>query len=210
MIQLFPCAFSQSEEEPDSMYYVQLKEVLARVEERMKNLEELAAKPKDHFSNVQIGLSFGFNAYANGPKSYYIQPDSTMGAYGTTRGVTGMLSALIGYKVHPRHTLYLNVPLSDLTNGPSQTIGIFNKKVAGGLGYGYNMGRVSLIAVVNVYPYEDLAYEILKEKKYEQEPYTTVTQENLPTITQISPSVTLGLCYNFIKARDLFRSGSYP
>ncbi|MGB1038177.1 MAG: hypothetical protein ACPGYY_05970 [Bacteroidia bacterium] len=180
-----------------------LEKVISDLEKRLEVIETPVLKRRDNAKNIQLGLSFGFNGYVNGPRSYFVKEDSTLGTYGNTKGVTGMLSALIGYKVHNKHTIYLNIPLSDLTNGPNQTIGIFNKKIAGGLGYGYNIDRVSVIAVINMYPYEDLATKVVRNKKYNQEPYTALNREGLPTETLVSPSITIGMCYNFLQPKEL-------
>lgn len=89
-----------------------------------------------------------------------------MGSFGQSRGVSGMLSALIGYSINQKHSIYLNVPLRDFNAGNAAILGVFNRKVAGGIGYGYVVGTISFITVINIYPYEKPALEILEGKKF--------------------------------------------
>lgn len=175
------------------------------LEARIKLLEKQAEEENKSglLENVQLGLSFGFNYFFNGEQNYYIKQDSTIGVYGKKHGVSGMLSALVGYKIKPKHSVLLNVPLGDLSGSPNQAIGVFNKKVAGGLGYGYTISDLSFIVVVNIFPYDKLAIDIIENKKFEQEPFTVAKLEELPTTTAYSPSITIGVCYNFLKPGTL-------
>jgi len=204
---LYKC-HAQSKEQKSESERVQMLKHLENLEDRLKILEVPEENHKSTFKNVQVGLRFGFNAFTNGPKSYFIKEDSTIGEFGTTKGVRGMLSALVGYKLSEKHTIYLNIPLSDLTNGPNQTIGIFNKKVAGGLGYGYNIGKISIIGVVNIYPYEGLAIDVLSNNKFDQDTYTVLNGEDYPTVSKVSPSVTIGICYNFMQAKEMLNKSN--
>ena len=183
--------------------------VQAKIDELYIRIEELENEQAEQngfsFRNVQLGLSFGFNYYTNGPRGYYIQEDSSIGIYGKSRGYSGMLSALIGYKVSDKHSILVNVPLGDLSGNPNQTIGIFNKKIAGGLGYGYNIQNICIIGVVNMFPYEELAYDVVSNQKQTGEPYTIIDISEKPKESKVSPSVTVGICYNFIKPRNVFR-----
>jgi hypothetical protein len=177
-----------------------ISELEMRVAELEKNSDE---SDVNMLEKMQLGISFGFNYYFNGQEQYYIKPDSTIGAYGKKRGVSGMLSALMGYKLSEKSSILLNVPLGDLSGNPNQALGIFNKKVAGGLGYGLNKGDISFIIVLNIFPYEKLALEIVEGKKYEQEPYTVADIENMPQEIAYSPSFTLGVCYHFFNTKFL-------
>ena len=170
------------------------------LEKRMSLLEkQIEENESSILNNMQLGLSFGFNYFFNGEQHYFIKADSTLGVYGKKHGISGMLSALLGYKINERSSILLNVPLGDLSGNANQAIGVFNKKVAGGLGYGYNVGEVSFILVINIFPYEEVALEIIKNKKFEQEPFTVANTQEIPTTTAYSPSITLGVCYNFLK-----------
>mgnify|MGYP001106050743 CR=1 FL=1 len=44
---------------------------------------------------------------------------------------------------------------------------------------------------------------IIENKKFEQEPFTVAKLEELPTTTAYSPSITIGVCYNFLKPGTL-------
>lgn len=176
---------------------------LASLELRIQTLESSLIKPSPSMDKIQVGFSFGFNGFFNGPQSYYIQSDSTLGSYGNTRGVTGMIIALLGYNFKNNHTLYLNIPLSDLSPSEGATLGIFNRQIAGGLGYGFTIGSIALISVINIYPYEEPALDLLENKKYEQEPFTQADLEDVPMIGTISPSLTIGVCYHLINGNNV-------
>lgn len=148
---------------------------------------------------VQFGISFGFNAFFNAPKQYFVTADSTLKQYGKSRGVSGVVSFLVGYKIKPKHSIFLNIPLSDVSDNAAGNIGLFNQKVAGGMGYGYNIDHISIILMVNIMPYERAIEEILAVKKVEQEAYSKFDTSEYPTITACSPSITLGVSYNFLK-----------
>ncbi len=172
------------------------------LEFRIHQLEADENKVPNELSKVVFGLSFGFNGYVNGPKSFYIRDDSTLGPFGESKGVSGMLSALLGYSIGRKHSIYLNVPLSDFNFGNNATLGVFNRKVAGGIGYGYVVGSISFIAVVNIYPYEEPALDILEDKKYDQEPLTLAQLDDIPTVSRISPIITIGVCYHLKSAAN--------
>ncbi len=179
-----------------------ISNVLAEIEQRLDDLESSTQKNEGAFvNNLQFGLSFGFNYFTNAAPRYYVQGDSTLGTYGKTRGVSGMLSALLGYKVSDKHSILINIPLGDISGNPNQAIGIFNQRVAGGLGYGYNIDKLSIIGVINVYPYEEVALDVVDGKKYEQEPLTLLDTSNLPKQSNVSPSLTVGICYYLFKPR---------
>ncbi len=144
------------------------------------------------------GLSLGFNYFFNNPPNYYIKPDSTIGTIGTPKGVSFLVSAIIGYKFNEKHSFIFNVPLGDFTRNSQNAIGLFNQKLAGGLGYGYHISGVSIIAIINVSPYEKLAPELLDGKKIEGNVYSKIDLKDYPTSTAYSPSFTLGMSYNFV------------
>lgn len=176
-----------------------LEQQVEKLEKRIVELEaENQAASLTIFQDVQVGLSFGFNYFLNGEQSYYLKEDSTIGSFGNKQGVSGMLSALLGYRIQHKHSVFLNVPLGDISPNPNQAIGVFNKKVAGGLGYGYNYKDLSIIGVINIFPYKKPALEILQAYKLEGEPLTLVDVNNLPTTMAYSPSLTVGVCYNFL------------
>ena len=185
--------FSQNIEDSSSNT---LQSEIKILETRIQELESSENKKSNDLSKVVFGLSFGFNAYVNGPRSFYIKDDSTLGSFGESRGLSGMLSALIGYSIKPKHSVYLNVPLNDFGVGNNATLGVFNRKVAGGIGYGYVVGSIAFITVINIYPYEEPALDILKDKKYAQEPLTLARLEDIPTVSRVSPSITIGVCYH--------------
>jgi hypothetical protein len=176
-----------------------LQQQVQKLEKRILELEtEKQAATTSVFQDIQVGLSFGFNYFLNGEQSYYLKQDSTIGAFGNKQGVSGMLSALLGYRILEKHSVFLNVPLGDISPNPNQAIGVFNKKVAGGLGYGFNYKDLSLIAVINIFPYRKPALELLENYKLEGEPLSVVDVQTLPSTMAYSPSITLGVCYNLL------------
>jgi hypothetical protein len=180
----------------------QMIDVISDLEERIIELEEGKSGESDDFLNsLQFGLSFGFNYFTNAAQNYYVKEDSTIGVFGKSNGLSGMLSALLGYKISEKHSLLINIPLGDISGNPNQAIGVFNKRIAGGLGYGYNIDKLSVIAVINLYPYEEVALDVVKDKKFEQEPLTILDISNAPKQSSVSPSITVGICYNLFKPR---------
>ncbi|MBT8327362.1 MAG: hypothetical protein KJP21_06540 [Bacteroidia bacterium] len=181
---------------------VEINRMVQELHVRLEELEEKEDSKGLAFNNMQLGLSFGFNYYTNAPKGYFIQADSSIGIFGESKGYSGMLSALLGYKISKKHSILVNIPLGDLSGNASQAIGVFNKKIAGGLGYGYNIQNLSIIGVINMFPYEELAYDVVSDKKYEGEPYTILDISDLPKQSKVSPSLTVGICYNFLKPKN--------
>lgn len=210
MLVAFKCPAQDSIVEQTSSTKKQLQFKISYLEQRITELEKNSKESSEFLNDVQVGLSFGFNYFLNGQQNYYIKPDSTIGTFGNSQGVSGMLSALLGYRIVEKYSVFLNVPLGDISPNPNQAIGVFNKKVAGGLGYGYNYKDLSLIVVVNIFPYEKLALEILEGQKLDLEPLSVLETEELPTVMAYSPSITVGVCYNLLgnsKTRNSLLSG---
>lgn len=156
-------------------------------------------KELDRYKNgVFFGLGFGFNYFLNSPPNYYVASDSSLGKYGNESGISFILSGFIAYKIKEKHSLIFNVPLGDLTNRDEFKIGVFNQKMAGGIGYGRNLGDVSIICIVNISPYDQIEYEVLKDEQFEMAKYTPIDPADYPSSTHYSPSFTVGFSYNFI------------
>lgn len=147
---------------------------------------------------IYVGFGFGYNYFTNGPLSYYIKPDSTVAQYGKPNGMSFIFSGFVAYKINPKNSIIFNVPLGDITSRQDYRVGIFNKKMAGGLGYGYNMGSVSIIGIINISPYEELAFDLLTDEKFEGRKFSSLDMKDFPTVTKFSPSITIGFSYNFI------------
>ena len=188
-------------------YYLKMDTI--RWSERCKKAKEneqvaktqnksLIKKLKLYEHGTYWGLSLGFNYFLNNAPNYYIKPDSTIGSIGTAKGLSFLVSAIIGYKFNEKHSFIFNVPLGDFTHNSQNAIGLFNQKLAGGLGYGYHISGVAIIAILNASPYEKLAPELLDNKKIEGEVYSKINLANYPTSTSYSPSFTLGMSYNFL------------
>ena len=173
-------------------------------EVRAKNqTKSLERKIRQYEHGTYWGLSLGFNYFFNNQPNYYIKPDSTIGVLGSPSGLSFLVSAIVGYKFNEKHSFIFNVPLGDFTRNSQNAIGLFNQKLAGGLGYGYHIAGVALIAILNISPYEKLAPELLDGKKIEGEIYSRIDLSNYPTSTAYSPSITLGMSYNF-KGKYIF------
>lgn len=169
------------------------KEILDLKEEN----KELKTELTRFKHGVFFGLGFGFNYFVNSPPKYYVTSDSSIGEFGSENGLSFILSGFMAYKVNEKHSLIFNIPLSDVTNREEFKIGLFNQKMAGGLGYGRNLGNVSLIFIMNVSPYNVLEKELLKDEKFEYEKYSLINPSDYPSTTKYSPSFTLGFSYNF-------------
>ena len=168
-------------------------------ETRLKNQTKILEKKiKLYEHGTYWGLSLGFNYFLNNPPNYYIKPDSTIGTIGTPKGISFLVSAIVGYKFNEKHSFIFNVPLGDFTRNSENAIGLFNQKLAGGLGYGYHISGVSIIGIINISPYEKLAPELLDGKKIEGDIYSKIDLKDYPTSTAYSPSFTLGMSYYFV------------
>ncbi len=126
-----------------------------------------------------FGIGFGFNYFTSSPPKYYVKNDSTIGEYGNENGLSFILSGFMAYKIKEKHSLIFNVPLGDVTNREEFKIGLFNQKMAGGIGYGRNLGNVSLIFIMNISPYESIEKELLLEEKFDMEKYTKIRSKRL-------------------------------
>ena len=110
-----------------------------------KENTELGNELSQYKNGIFFGIGFGFNYFTSSPPKYYIKNDSTIGEYGNENGLSFILSGFMAYKIKEKHSLIFNVPLGDVTNREEFKIGLFNQKMAGGIGYGRNLGNVSLI-----------------------------------------------------------------
>jgi hypothetical protein len=158
----------------------------------------LEKKLKLYEHGTYWGLSLGFKYFLNNPPNYYIKPDSTIGTIGSPKGISFLVSAIVGYKFNEKHSFIFNVPLGDFTRNSQNAIGLFNQKLAGGLGYGYHISGVAVIGIINISPYEKLAPEILGGKKIEGDVYSKLNLKDYPTSAAYSPSFTIGMSYNFV------------
>ncbi len=178
-----------------SQRYKKSLETISKIKTETKKLEK---KIKYYEHGSYWGLSLGFNYFLNNPPNYYVKPDSTIGTLGTSNGLSFLISAIIGYKFNGKHSFVFNVPLGDFTQNSQNAIGLFNQKLAGGLGYGYHISGVSIIAIINISPYERLDPQLLNTIKVDADAYSKFNINDYPTSTAYSPSFTLGLSYNFL------------
>ncbi|MCB9261357.1 MAG: hypothetical protein H6607_03120 [Flavobacteriales bacterium] len=184
----------------------QLKQTIRDLTTEKNELENQVNRFKN---GIFLGLGFGFNYFFNNPQSYYVKPDSTLGTYGRTNGMSFILSGFMAYKISEKNSLIFNVPLGDVTNRDEFKIGLFNQKMAGGIGFGRNLGNVSLIGIINISPYEQVEYELIKNEKFEYEKFTKITPDDLPSTTRYSPSITFGFSYNFLPEKSPLKMGEY-
>lgn len=147
---------------------------------------------------VFFGIGFGFNYFLSSPPNYYLKTDSTIGVYGNESGMSFILSGFMAYKINEKHSLIFNVPLGDITNRDEFKIGLFNQKMAGGIGYGRNLGNVSIIGIINISPYDKIELEVVEDEKFRDGKFSKVDPSDLPSTTYYSPSFTIGFSYNFV------------
>jgi hypothetical protein len=172
---------------------------LQTVEMHLKN-EELRKRLRKYEQGAFAGLSFGFNFFFNQAPQYYVKQDSTLGVYGNRRGMSFIISGVLGYKINEKHSILFNVPLQDFTADSQNAIGLFNKRMAGGLGYGMNLQQLTFMAIINISPYERLETDLLEGHKFqEQEVMSRLDLSNLPVSQAYSPSFTIGVSYNFLE-----------
>lgn len=158
-------------------------------------------------SAVKIGLSIGFNSYWNNQKDYIVQKDSTVKEIGNGNGASGIISGVVSIRLSKpdnpiQHNVVINIPLGDFTNNSDRAIGLFNNRIAVGLGYSVapfeDVPYLSFTGIFNMSPYERLDYETLRSEKVIQPKYTKLKPEDFGATTDISYSFTIGVVYSFI------------
>lgn len=159
----------------------------------------LMQKLDQHLNSVQLGFSCGFNYFFIDEPRYYVKPDSSIGHVGNGEGVSFIVSGILGYRISERHSVFFNIPLGDFSRSDGTGIGVFNRRAAGGLGYGYNIGKISAVFIVNISPYKQIEPEVLTDLKLSDGAYSSVSTENYPYQTRYSPSFTIGISYNILR-----------
>jgi hypothetical protein len=159
----------------------------------------LMQKLDQHLNSVQLGFSCGFNYFLTDEPRYFVRPDSSIGHVGSSEGVSFIVSGIIGYRITEKHSVFFNIPLGDFSRSDGTGIGVFNRRAAGGLGYGYNIGKISAVFIINISPYKQIEPEVLADLKLEDDTYSGVAIEDFPYQTRYSPSFTVGISYNILR-----------
>jgi hypothetical protein len=117
--------------------------------------------------------------------------------------VSGIISAVVSISLDSlnKNNIIINLPLGDFTSSPSQAMGLFNQRVAVGLGYARSISKVSpnllLSASFNISPYEQIDYSEIEGKKFDLLEYTKLKPEDYGSTTAYSYSLTIGFVYTF-------------
>ncbi len=171
------------------------------------SFESLQEKYNNVFTSVKMGLSIGFNGFFNNQLEYIVGEDGKLKERGNRRGASGLVSAVISIKLDSlaKHSVIINIPLQDFTSLQNQAIGIFNERLAVGLGYGRKISQISpnLLATIsfNISPYQALNYADIKEKEVDLPVYTRINPVDYGSYTAYTYSVTIGIVYNFSTQR---------
>jgi len=96
----------------------------------------------------------------------------------------------------------INIPLGDFTSNSDRAIGLFNNRIAVGLGYSMapfkDVPYLSFTGILNMSPFEKLDFETLKSEKVLLPKYTKLKPQDFGSTTDISYSFTIGIVYSFI------------
>lgn len=182
---------------------------LTTSEERLKSSteknNELQVKIDKFSSAVKFGLSIGFNYYFNNQKDYIVQIDSTVKELGSGNGASGIISGVVSIRLTDdnRHNLVVNIPLGDFTSGSDRAVGIFNNRIAVGLGYAYapfqnSAPNLSFKAIFNMSPYQKIDYDLIQSSKVSLPNFSKLKPEDFGATSAVSYSFTLGIVYSFI------------
>jgi hypothetical protein len=164
---------------------------------------DLENQLKSIYTSVKFGLSIGFNGFIKNELDYVIRADSTVRETGNSSGISGLISAVIAIRLDPenKNNLLVNIPLGDFTSDPTQAIGIFNSRIAVGLGYARSISKDSpnllIGASFNISPYEQIDFSEIKDRKFELQEFTRLNPENYGSTTSYSYSFTVGIVYTF-------------
>jgi hypothetical protein len=173
-----------------------------------KNIE-LSDKLETYSSSVKLGLSIGFNYYWNNQVDYIVQANSKVKESGSPEGMSGIISGVVIIRLSkknkfPQHNAVINIPLGDFTSGSDRAVGIFNNRIAVGLGYSLtpfeNAPSLSFTAIFNVSPYQKIDYDLIKDINFNLPTFTKLKPDDYGATTAVSGSFTIGIVYSFINA----------
>lgn len=189
-----------------SVYNYEKESLNNKLEEANDKIEQYEKKLKKYNTAFKFGISVGFNFYTNNELDYTVKSDSTLRESGNSNGISIVLSAVSAFRLKNGNHIIFNLPLSDFVANPEKSIGLFNKRIAGGLGYGFNLAKdknslASFVVILNVSPYNDLNYNDLKNRKFEDlKEFDRLDPKNYGSSTNYTYSLTFGFSY-FIPAK---------
>ena len=163
--------------------------------------EELDKQTK----GVNLGLSLGFNFFLNNQLNYVVGLDSSIHQRGNSKGLSFILSGIISYRFDEHNTVIFNIPLGDFNGNSHAAIGLFNKRAAGGIGYGYQIGNVAFMGIINLSPYQKIEYDLFEGHKSSLPAFTSLPAEDYGTTIAYSPSFTIGVAYQLVKGFRPFK-----
>jgi hypothetical protein len=173
-----------------------------------KNIE-LDNKLETYSSSVKLGLSIGFNYYWNNQVDYIVQANSQVKESGSPEGLSGIISGVVTIRLSskdkfPQHNAVINIPLGDFTSSSDRAVGIFNNRIAVGLGYSLtpfkNAPNLSFTGIFNVSPYQKIDYDLIKDINFNLPTFTKLKPDDYGATTAVSGSFTIGVVYSFINA----------
>ena len=183
------------------------KAEIVRLNDSIKVLKksnlEINEKLNSIYSSVKIGLSIGFNRFVNNELDYIVRADSTVRETGNSSGTSGLISAVIAIRLDKenKHNAIINIPLGDFTSDPTQAVGIFNRRIAVGLGYARRISKdtpnLLLSGSFNISPYEQIDFSEIKDRKFNLQEFTRLDPKNFGSSTNYSYSFTFGIVYTF-------------
>lgn len=154
--------------------------------------------------SIKPGISIGFNYFWNNQKNYVVGFDSTIHEFGAGKGLSGIVSGVLSIRMTEKnnHHILVNIPLGDFTSDANQAIGLFNKRMAVGLGYSYagfkNTPELSLSAIFNISPYKRIDYNLLSGIKFSEPYLTNLDPQRYGVTSEVSYSISLGIVYSFL------------
>jgi hypothetical protein len=107
---------------------------------------------------------------------------------------TGIVSALVTFKLSKKFNLHINIPLTEIDLSVDKAIKLFNKEISLGIGASYNIReRLSLGFIINFIPVDVPDDYVISHKKFTQTTYTEINVTDIPTQhkTYIVPGIYL-------------------
>lgn len=181
---------------------------------------------REQKSLFNIGLAFGVNIDSKGDYNYLVNPDSTIQEKQVGVGGNGMVSAvasfefllpfiqsfsknLFGWNDETKNNrplpgyfkILLNIPLTEtLYQDKENAIGLFNKKIALGIGVGLDLLRLgngnqslSIFYIINFSSVRKLQTEYYKDYKFSEGYPNKINLDNYVTITEPNTTHFIGL-----------------
>jgi len=205
---------------------VVLNKQIVDYKKELKNRDDMIEVYKDQKSLFSIGLAFGPNFDSKGDYTYLVSQDSTIQEKQVGIGANGMVSAVVSFEFKipfmektsqkifkwtesskenrpfpGSYKFLLNVPLTEtLLQDKENAIGIFNKKVALGLGFGIDVLKLangkqslSIFYIANFSPIKKLDVDYYSDYKFKEGYPNKIDLNNYVTYNEFNLTHFVGI-----------------